>query len=50
MIAALAATVAIVAIVVGDHTPLRNAPRAGAAELTALWQGDVLELRGESAG
>jgi hypothetical protein len=47
VIIALAATLAIV---VGDHTPLRNAPRAGAAELTALWQGDVVELRGESVG
>ena len=46
MILALAATLAIV---VQDHTPLRSAPRAGAAEMTALWQGDVVEIRGERA-
>ncbi len=47
MIPALAATLAIV---VEDHTALRAAPRSGATELTALWQGDVLEIRGEHAG
>ncbi|TLY59447.1 MAG: hypothetical protein E6K48_11370, partial [Gammaproteobacteria bacterium] len=47
MIPALAATLAIV---VQDHTALRAAPRSGATELTALWQGDVLEIRGEHAG
>ena len=47
MIAALAATLAIV---VQDHTALRAAPRSGATELTALWQGDVLEIRGQHAG
>jgi hypothetical protein len=41
---------AALAIVVLDHTSLRAAPRANATELTALWQGDVLEVRGESAG
>jgi len=41
------ALVASVAIVVQDHASLRSAPRAGATELTALWQGDVLEVRGE---
>ena len=47
MILALAATLAIV---VQDHAALRAAPRSGAAELTRLWQGDVLEVRGEQAG
>ena len=47
MILAVAATLAIV---VQDHTALRAAPRAGAAELTRLWQGDVLEVRGEPPG
>src|SRR5215469_4426949 len=44
-----AALTATLAIVVQDHTPLRAAPRAG-PELTSLWQGDVLEVRGEHAG
>jgi hypothetical protein len=44
---ALAATLAIV---VQDHAALRAAPRASAIELTRLWQGDVLEVRGEHAG
>lgn len=47
MILALAAGLAIVVL---DHTSLRAAPRSGAAELTALWQGDVVEVRGERAG
>lgn len=47
MILALAATLAIV---VQDHAALRAAPRSGAPELTRLWQGDVLEIRGEHAG
>jgi hypothetical protein len=38
------------AIVVQDHAALRGAPRSGATELTRLWQGDVLEVRGEHAG
>jgi hypothetical protein len=42
--------VAALAIVVQDHAALRAAPRSGAAELTRLWQGDVLEVRGERAG
>ena len=46
MIPALAATLAIV---VQDHTSLRAAPRSSAAEMTALWQGDVVEVRGERA-
>jgi hypothetical protein len=47
VILALAASLAIV---VQDHTSLRAAPRSNAAELTQLWQGDVLEIRGERAG
>jgi hypothetical protein len=47
VILALAATLAIV---VRDHTPLRAAPRSSANELATLWQGDVLEVRGERAG
>lgn len=46
MFLAFAATLAIV---VQDHTPLRAAPRSDAAEMTALWQGDVVEVRGELA-
>jgi hypothetical protein len=42
--------IAALAIVVQDHAALRAAPRSGAAELTRLWQGDVLEVRGEHAG
>ena len=41
---------AALAIVVQDHTSLRAAPRSSANELTALWQGDLLEVRGERAG
>jgi hypothetical protein len=47
MILALAAAIAIVAL---DHTSLRAAPRADTTELTALSQGDVVEIRGERAG
>jgi hypothetical protein len=47
MMLALAATLAIV---VQDHAALRAAPRSNAIELTRLWQGDVLEIRGEQAG
>jgi hypothetical protein len=47
MILALAATVAIVVL---DHASLRAAPRSAATELTALWRGDVVEIRGERAG
>ena len=47
MMAALAATLAIV---VQDHAALRGAPRSSATELTPLWQGDVLEVRGEQGG
>jgi hypothetical protein len=41
---------AALAIVLQDHAALRAAPRATATELTTLWQGDVVELRGERAG
>jgi hypothetical protein len=44
------ALTAALAIVVQDHTSLRAAPRSSANELTALWQGDILEVRGERAG
>jgi hypothetical protein len=47
MIFALAATLAIV---VQDHTMLRAAPSATATVLTALAQGDTLEVRGERVG
>ena len=47
MILALAATVAVVVL---DHASLRAAPRSAATELTALWRGDVVEIRGERAG
>jgi hypothetical protein len=46
----LPALVASLAIVVEDHAPLRAAPRAAATELETLWQGDVVEVRGERAG
>ena len=42
--------VATLAIVVQDRAALRAAPRSNATELTRLWQGDVLEVRGERAG
>jgi hypothetical protein len=44
------ALTATLAIVVQDHAALRAAPRSNATELTRLWQGDVLEVRGEHAG
>src|SRR6202167_5135526 len=44
------ALIATLAIVVQDHAALRAAPRSGSVELTRLWQGDVLEIRGEHAG
>jgi hypothetical protein len=45
----LLAAAAALAIVVEDRAGLRAAPRAGAPQLAALWQGEVLELRGERA-
>jgi hypothetical protein len=44
------AVVGTLAIVIQDHAALRAAPRGSATELTRLWQGDVLEIRGEQAG
>jgi hypothetical protein len=44
------ALAAALAIVVQDHASVRAAPQSSATELTTLWQGDVLEIRGESAG
>jgi hypothetical protein len=41
---------AAIAIVLQDHTLLRPAPRASAAQLTELPQGEVVEIRGESPG
>jgi hypothetical protein len=35
------------AIVFGDETPLRSAPRDSAKPLALLWKGDALEIRGE---
>ncbi len=48
--AVILALAAALAIIVQDHTPLRSAPQSGATELTTLWQGDVLEVRGQRAG
>jgi hypothetical protein len=45
----IVAFVATLAIVVQDHASLRTAPRSGATEIARLWQGDVLEVRGEQA-
>jgi hypothetical protein len=44
------ALVGTLAIVIQDHAAMRAAPRSNATELTRLWQGDVLEIRGEHAG
>ena len=41
--------VASLAIVVSDKASVRSTPRAAATELTTLWQGDVVEIRGEQA-
>ena len=45
----LLALAAALGIVVEDHAALRTAPRASAGELETLWQGDVVEIRGERA-
>ena len=47
MILAVAAALAIVS---QDHTALRAAARSSAPEVMRLWQGELLEIRGESAG
>jgi hypothetical protein len=44
------ALTATLAIVVLDHAALRSAPHSSATEITRLWQGDVLEVRGQRAG
>jgi hypothetical protein len=44
------AFMATFAIVVQDHAALRSEPRFSATETARLWQGDVLEVRGEHAG
>lgn len=44
------ALAAALAIVVRDHAALRAAPQSNAVELATLWQGDVIEVRGERAG
>jgi hypothetical protein len=41
------ATPATMAIVLRDQTALRAAPRDSAAQQAVLWQGEVLEVRGE---
>jgi hypothetical protein len=41
---------AVIAIVTQDATPLRSAPRAGAARNAVLWQGEALEVRGSRSG
>src|SRR5690349_385385 len=46
----LLSLVAALAIVAQDRTPLRAAPRPQAAELSALSQGEVPEVRDERAG
>jgi hypothetical protein len=45
----LLAAAAALAVVVQDRAALRAAPRAGAPQLATLWQGEVLEVRGERA-
>jgi hypothetical protein len=45
----LLAMVASLAIVVNDKESVRSTPRMAATELTTLWQGDVVEIRGEQA-
>jgi hypothetical protein len=42
-----AATLSSYAIVTNDQTSLRAAPRESAAQQAVLWQGDVLEIRGQ---
>src|SRR3954470_6825803 len=45
----LLALTASLAIVVGDRASVRSTPCSTATELTTLWQGDVVEIRGEQA-
>ena len=44
---ASAVVAATMAVVVQDQTALRAAPRVSAAQQAVLWQGDLLEVRGE---
>jgi hypothetical protein len=44
------ALTAALAIVVQDRAALRTAAQADAPQLATLWQGDLLEVRGEHAG
>src|SRR3954471_3157574 len=44
------AVVLLVALVAEDPAVLRNAPRDNAPAQAALWRGDWLEVRGETAG
>jgi hypothetical protein len=46
----MVAAVLLVAIVADDPAVLRNAPRDNAPAQAALWRGDWLEVRGETAG
>ncbi|MFO0725219.1 MAG: hypothetical protein U1E65_15665 [Myxococcota bacterium] len=46
----LPAVVAVMAIVTHDHASLRSEPRDASARLATLWQGDVVEVRGEKLG
>src|SRR4051794_2979453 len=45
----LLALIGSLAIVVSDHASVRSTPRSSATELMTLWQGDVVEVRGERA-
>ena len=44
------ALVGTLAIVIQDHAALRAVPSSHAVQLMQLWQGDVVEVRGERAG
>jgi hypothetical protein len=46
----LLALTAALAVVVQDRAELLAAPRASAPQLLALWQGELLEVRGDHAG
>ncbi|MBS0419620.1 MAG: hypothetical protein JSR66_18065 [Proteobacteria bacterium] len=45
----LLALLGSLAIVVTDRASVRSMPRSTATELTTVWQGDVVEIRGEQA-
>src|SRR5580692_467128 len=46
----LPATIVILALVAQDQAPLHAAPRDSSPRQAVLWQGDVLEVRGEKLG